>query len=170
MTRSRLAWLALVALVATAASATAARGAGGLGIAAARATFPERALVLTLPARVSLDPQNVRVLENGEAVDRLSVVPARSAAAQSFGVVLALDASNSMRGAPVAGALAAARAFAAERAPAHRARPRHLQLEHGHRSRALDRRSGDRIRPRSPARNCRRGRGCATRSLRRSPL
>ncbi|HKI93416.1 MAG TPA: type II secretion system F family protein [Gaiellaceae bacterium] len=118
MTRSRLAWLALVALVATAASATAARGAGGLGIAQARATFPERALVLTLPTRVALDPQHVRVLENGLPVDGLSLVPAERAAAQSFGVVLALDASNSMRGAPVTAALAAARAFAAERAPA----------------------------------------------------
>lgn len=107
--------LLCIAIVATIATISA-RGAGTLELVTARAAFPERALVLSLPTGMALGAESVEVLENGQRVERLAVEPARRAAPQSFGYVLAVDASNSMRGAPAAGALSAARAFAAERA------------------------------------------------------
>jgi tight adherence protein B len=66
---------------------------------------------------MSLDESRVRILENGEPVDQLSVVPADEAAEGEFGVVLVIDASNSMRGTAIAGAVEAARAFAEQRSP-----------------------------------------------------
>jgi tight adherence protein B len=48
-------------------------------------------------------------------VKGLSVVPAGGGSAQQFGIVLLIDASNSMRGRPIVGAMAAARAFARRR-------------------------------------------------------
>jgi tight adherence protein B len=80
------------------------------------ARFPDRAYVLSLPPGAVVAPDQVRVSENGEPVTGLSIVSAR-ATGKSFGVVLAIDASNSMRGAPLEGALDAARAFAARRSP-----------------------------------------------------
>jgi tight adherence protein B len=79
--------------------------------------FPDRAYVLSLPSGMSLDESQVDVLENGELVEQLSVVPADEAAAGEFGTVLVIDASNSMQGAPIVGAVQAARAFAAQRSP-----------------------------------------------------
>jgi tight adherence protein B len=79
--------------------------------------FPERAFVLTLPEAARLDPSTVRVLENGKPVSDLTVVPASAAGADEFGVVLVIDASNSMRGAAIEGAMEAARSFAAHRNP-----------------------------------------------------
>ena len=79
--------------------------------------FPDRAYVLSLPSGMSLDESQVDVLENGELVEQLSVVPADQAAEGEFGVVLVIDASNSMRGGAIEGAVAAARAFAAQRGP-----------------------------------------------------
>jgi tight adherence protein B len=81
------------------------------------ARFPDRSYVLTLPAGMSLDESRVGVLENGELVEQLSVVPADEAAEGEFGVVLVIDGSNSMRGAAIAGAVEAARAFAEQRSP-----------------------------------------------------
>jgi tight adherence protein B len=81
------------------------------------ARFPDRSYVLTLPAGMSLDESRVGVLENGEFVEQLSVVPADEAAEGEFGVVLVIDGSNSMRGAAIAGAVEAARAFAEQRSP-----------------------------------------------------
>ena len=78
--------------------------------------FPDRAYVLSLPSGMSLDESQVDVLENGELVEQLSVVPADEAAEGEFGTVLVIDASNSMQGAPIASAVEAARAFAAQRA------------------------------------------------------
>jgi tight adherence protein B len=79
--------------------------------------FPDRSYVLSLPEGMSLDESRVRILENGEPVDQLSVVPADEAAEGEFGVVLVIDASNSMRGTAIAGAVEAARAFAEQRSP-----------------------------------------------------
>ena len=79
--------------------------------------FPERAFVLTLPEAARLDPSTVRVLENGKPVSDLTVVPASAAGTDEFGVVLVIDASNSMRGAAIEGAMEAARSFAAHRNP-----------------------------------------------------
>ena len=81
------------------------------------ARFPDRSYVLSLPVGMSLDETRVRILENGEPVDQLSVVPAGEAAEGEFGVVLVIDASKSMSGAAIAGAVEAARAFAEQRSP-----------------------------------------------------
>jgi tight adherence protein B len=77
--------------------------------------FPDRAYVLTLPKRTRIGPGSVRVLENGEPVWNLSLTPAGAAGTRQFAVVLAIDASNSMRGRAIDAAMAAARAFAARR-------------------------------------------------------
>ena len=54
--------------------------------------------------------------ENGDPPDSLSVVPA-GAAVGGFATILVIDASNSMKGAPIKDAMAAARAFAAKKPP-----------------------------------------------------
>jgi len=108
-----VAFLALAGLPAPAAGAE-----GELRLTEAGGTrFPDRSYVLSLPVGMSLDESRVRILENGEPVDRLSVVPAGEAAEGEFGVVLVIDASNSMRGTAIAGAVEAARAFAEQRSP-----------------------------------------------------
>jgi len=98
--------------------ALAAQSAGQTGFTIAEATgsdFPDRLYVLTLPSATTLEPDAVHVLENGSPVSGVGVIPASEAEGVDFGVVLAIDASNSMRGAPIEGAMAAARAFAATR-------------------------------------------------------
>jgi tight adherence protein B len=114
------------AAVATAATALAVAGvaasaekqlelteAGGAG-------FPNRAYVLSLPSGVSLDESQVHVRENGDEVSSVSVTPASEVDGKRFGVVLVIDASDSMRGGAIEGALAAARAFAEQRNPNQR--------------------------------------------------
>jgi tight adherence protein B len=78
--------------------------------------FPDRTYALTLPAGSSVDPEQVRVEENGEAVAGKSVSPA-SRAAEKLGVVLVIDASRSMTGQPIEDAMEAARTFARRRNP-----------------------------------------------------
>lgn len=111
--RLRLLLLALPLAAVLSSAATAADG--SLRITEARSSFPERAFVLSLPAKMRLAPNAVRLFENGKRVSRLSVVPAGGGSVQEFGVVLAIDASRSMRGRAIAGAMAAARVFAKER-------------------------------------------------------
>jgi tight adherence protein B len=106
--------LAAAAALAVAASASAARS---FQITEARSSFPERAYVLSLPQRMHLHPGQVQVLENGQVVPGLSVEASETASAKQFGVVLVIDASQSMEGKPEEAALAAARAFAAQRRP-----------------------------------------------------
>ena len=74
--------------------------------------FPTVRLVLSTRESVSLDLGDVRVIENDTPVDVIDVQPL---GAEGGGVdaVLAIDASNSMRGQPLDTALAAARAFLA---------------------------------------------------------
>jgi tight adherence protein B len=84
---------------------------------AAGGQFPDRAFVLTLAKEQPLTARQVRVQENGEAVTGVNVVPASSADPKQFGIVLVLDASDSMKGEPIAGALQAAQLFVAHRAP-----------------------------------------------------
>lgn len=79
------------------------------------ARFPDRAFLLSLPEPVALDPDEVTVRENGEPVEGLTVLPASEAGAGEFAVVLVIDASESMRGGAIQGALEAARAFAETR-------------------------------------------------------
>jgi tight adherence protein B len=73
--------------------------------------------VLSLPSKEKLTLSNVNVTENGGPVVEPSLVPASQASEQTFGVVLVLDASYSMRGKPLAAAVKAAQAFAAQRNP-----------------------------------------------------
>jgi tight adherence protein B len=82
---------------------------------AAGVTFPQRAYVLTLPTTAYVDSSSLKVRENGVVVHGVSVVPANTTSTGQFGYVLVIDASKSMRGSAIEGALAAARAFAAHR-------------------------------------------------------
>ncbi|MGI8885628.1 MAG: type II secretion system F family protein [Gaiellaceae bacterium] len=76
--------------------------------------FPDRAYLLQLPQRQALTTAGVAVSENGGPVSGLAVVPPGGAAT---GAILLIDASNSMQGAPLQGAMVAARAFLKERKP-----------------------------------------------------
>jgi len=98
-------------------AATAASAARPFNVTEAQANFPERAYVLSLTTRMHLRPGQVRVFENGQPVPNLSVVASEAASTRQFGVVLVIDASQSMEGAPERAALSAARAFAAQRPP-----------------------------------------------------
>jgi tight adherence protein B len=82
---------------------------------AAGVSYPDRAYVLTLPMKSYIDSSSVKVRENGIVMKDVSVVPATAAGTGQFGYVLVIDASNSMRGSAIEGAVAAARAFAAHR-------------------------------------------------------
>ena len=63
---------------------------------AGKARFPVRAFALTLPSEMSLSSGQVTVRENGRTVPDVSVVS--GTATDQLGVVLVIDASNSMRG------------------------------------------------------------------------
>ena len=76
--------------------------------------FPDRGYLLQLPERRALTTAGVTVTENGGPVTALAVVPPGGAAT---GALLLIDASNSMKGAPLQGAMAAARAFLKVRKP-----------------------------------------------------
>jgi tight adherence protein B len=104
---------ALLVLGAAAGPARAATSAGLAEVAGAR--FPERVYALSLPREQTLAPGQIEVRENGRVVSDVAVTPAHGASAYRFGVVLAIDASPSMRGRPLRGAIAAARAFVAHR-------------------------------------------------------
>jgi tight adherence protein B len=82
---------------------------------ASGAKFPAKAFVLTLPERRDLQPGDITVHENGKDVKSLQVVPADAAGARTFAAMLVIDTSQSMRGAPIHAAMAAARQFAARR-------------------------------------------------------
>ncbi len=79
------------------------------------AVFPARSLVLSVPGRRALPAARVHVSENGRDVGGAVVRPIARAGAGDFGIVLAIDVSPSMRGAPLERAMSAARALAAQR-------------------------------------------------------
>jgi tight adherence protein B len=79
-----------------------------------RVPFPERGFVVSVPKLRALEARNVVLRENGLRVEGLRVDPLASSGLR-FGVVLALDSSESMTGAPAAAALNSARAFVAHR-------------------------------------------------------
>jgi tight adherence protein B len=81
------------------------------------AKFPRRAFVVTLPESSRLAPEQVNVTENGAPVHGLRTAPVGASRRARLGVVLAIDASSSMRGAAFDSAIEAARAFASERNP-----------------------------------------------------
>jgi tight adherence protein B len=79
----------------------------------ARLPFPERGYVVGVPES-TLEAARVRVRENGVRVPGVHVTPLARSGLRS-GVVLAVDASESMAGAPSIAALEAARAFVRHR-------------------------------------------------------
>lgn len=107
--------VAIAAAVAVAAlpAAQAAGAQSGTLTPSGKARFPERSLVLTLPRGIAPSPAAIGVREDGQPVDGLRVLPL----GRRFAVLLLIDASASMRGRPLSGALRAARAFAAQRPP-----------------------------------------------------
>jgi tight adherence protein B len=80
-------------------------------------TFPDRAFVLSLAEKERLTEDRLTVRENGVVVPDFSLTPAGQGRERSAGFVLLIDASESMAGAPIKNAMAAARAFAAQRMP-----------------------------------------------------
>lgn len=108
--------LALVLAVPAAAAADASRAT----LAPAQgAKFPDRSWLLSLPAERSLTAEDLTVTENGVPVHDLEVFSASGSG--TFGAVLAIDTSPSMRSRDaIGGAMNAARAFAARRPPSHR--------------------------------------------------
>jgi tight adherence protein B len=75
-----------------------------------RIPFPDRGFVIDLPQDVALGSSSVNVMENGEPVKNVAFTPL-AGSGLGFGVVLAIDASDSMHGRPFRGALAAAQSF-----------------------------------------------------------
>ena len=73
--------------------------------------YPDRVYLYRTPQPRALSASNLDVTENGGPVSGLSV----DSSTKTSGAILLIDASNSMAGAPIAGAMAAARAFMAER-------------------------------------------------------
>src|SRR5829696_7222066 len=105
-----------ISIVGAAGAATAAPATGAdVQVApVARLPFPERGYVVSLPGTAKAEAKSVIVRENGLRVDGVRVTPL-SGSGLRFGVVLAIDASESMTGGPAAAALGAGRAFLAQR-------------------------------------------------------
>ena len=80
---------------------------------AGKPRFPARAFALTLPSKMSLASEQVTVLENRRPVPGVRVVS--GTVTDQLGVVLVIDASNSMRGEAITGATDAARTLADHR-------------------------------------------------------
>jgi len=75
-----------------------------------RVRAPERGFLLDLPPATQIVRNQVSVFENGRRIPGFSLSPIQAVEGQ-FGVVLVIDASNSMRGQAEEAALAGARAF-----------------------------------------------------------
>jgi tight adherence protein B len=82
----------------------------------ARVPFPERGYVLSVPQAIRLDASDIELRENGVPVRKVRITPV-SESGLRFGVVLAIDASLTMKGEPFAAALRAARSFLEHRDP-----------------------------------------------------
>jgi tight adherence protein B len=82
---------------------------------AGKPRFPNRAYALTLPSARSVGPGQVTVKENGRSVAGATALPGTLTGAKALGVVLVIDASDSMAGDPIAQATAAARTLADHR-------------------------------------------------------
>jgi tight adherence protein B len=111
----RVALIAAIAGVAgvLAATAGAADSSAPQVVEAKGPAFPVRTFVLTLPSDRKLTTSDVGVTENGNPVIDKTVVPASQGSKQ--GAVLVLDTSYSMTGKPIAAAVKAEQAFAAQR-------------------------------------------------------
>jgi tight adherence protein B len=81
-----------------------------------RLPFPERGYVIDLPHGAAISMNRVHISENGIEVGRGEFTfSALSASNVSSATMLAIDASDSMTGAPERGAIAAAKTFVAQR-------------------------------------------------------
>ena len=98
-------------------AASAAAGGGVQLTSVGRLPFPERGYLVDLRSSVQLEHGQVHVTENGRPVRTFTFVPAADASTARFGVILVVDASESMRGKPLTAALAAARTFVAQARP-----------------------------------------------------
>jgi hypothetical protein len=76
--------------------------------------FPDRDYILQLPHKAAIGPGSVTVTENGDPVIGLAV---EAPGGTASGAILLVDASKSMTGKPIRGAMAAGRAFMVERNP-----------------------------------------------------
>jgi tight adherence protein B len=79
------------------------------------ASFPARALVLSVSDHPLLSASQVHIAENGRPITGAVLSPISKAAVGDFGVVLLIDVSPSMKGQPLANAMVAARALAQQR-------------------------------------------------------
>jgi tight adherence protein B len=86
-------------------------------VEAGGADFPDRTFILSLSEERRLLEHRLTVRENGVIVRNVSLTPAGGGGGRGVGVVLLIDASESMAGSPITNAMAAARAFAAQRQP-----------------------------------------------------
>jgi tight adherence protein B len=78
--------------------------------------FPERMYVVDVSSGGAINPNNVHVVENGIGIGQGEFTFTTLANSKvTSATILAIDASDSMRGEPEAGALAAARTFVAKR-------------------------------------------------------
>jgi tight adherence protein B len=115
--RRVVAALAAAALVTSllAASGTASPTAGRVQIAQSPlSNFPDMAYSLALPSDQKLSAGQVHVTENGGPVNNVTIV---KPGAENQGAILLIDASDSMTGKPIKGAMVAARAFSDRRNP-----------------------------------------------------
>jgi tight adherence protein B len=116
MRRGALALLILILAAAGLAPSAAAKRAVRV-VEAGGVEHPERAFILSLPEKTRLSEDRLTVRENGVVVPDISIAPAGEGKNRGVGFVLLIDASESMAGAPIKNAMAAAQAFAAKRKP-----------------------------------------------------
>lgn len=90
------------------------QGGGAMLAPVTSETFPQRAFRLSTPENRALRADQVDVRENGDPVGQFQVIPAASGA-NSFGTVLVIDASSSMRGRAIEAAVEAGRELARQR-------------------------------------------------------
>jgi tight adherence protein B len=106
--------LLIVALAVAAVTASTASASDVQLTPVGRLPFPDRGYLVDLPPGTAVAPGAVVVREDGHRVRDLAVTPVQASGIH-YGVVLAIDASDSMRGAPLASAVAAGRAFLSHR-------------------------------------------------------
>lgn len=116
MSPRRLAWIAAVGAIVASCVPAGAAADGLAAVPVTRLPFPERGYVVAMPGGGGLDGSEIEVRENGRLVEDVHVSPLAGSGLR-FGVVLAIDASESMAGAPYDAALEAAGVFLGQRRP-----------------------------------------------------
>ncbi|MFP5364831.1 MAG: type II secretion system F family protein [Thermoleophilia bacterium] len=106
--------LALAAALCVVLAPAGAHAQSGVDLRVNEATkWPDRQLVLSLPAKRVLSKDQIAILEQGEPVHNPKIVS--ESRNRKRGVVLAIDASLTMRGEPIRQAMIAARSFSRRR-------------------------------------------------------